>query len=105
MYRAAVPQGDPDTAVGVDGEPVGEAAVDVGQRTPACRESVVAHIEDVDPPGRRVDVVHQPAVGAPARAVADGDVVQHRQDLAVGCDPGQRATAGCLVVPHGARPQ
>ncbi|CAM5506189.1 hypothetical protein SVIOM342S_00875 [Streptomyces violaceorubidus] len=106
-YRAAVPQGDPHTAVGVDAQPVGEAraVLDHGQRTAVRDPAFGRDVEDVDAAGRGVGVVHQRAVGAPAGAVAHRHVVEDGLGAAVAGEPGQRAPARCLVVAHRARPQ
>ena len=90
--RRAVPQGDPDTAVGVDGQPVGEARAVLDARRRGRRSGRRARpswSKTSIAAGRGVDVVHEPAVGAPARAVADGHVGEDLVDRAVGGDAGQ----------------
>src|SRR6266545_3246072 len=106
--RAAVPQRHPDGAVGVDREPVGEAGgpAEVDERpAPRHQTGVAVHVEDVDPAGRGVHVVHQAPVRAPADAVADGDVVEDGDDVAVRADPVQPPAALGLVVAHRPGPE
>jgi len=70
--RPAAEEADPDAAVDVDGEPVGQPAVGVDgdQRPPKGNfpgGKVV--VENIDPICQAVDEVHTRAVGAPADAV------------------------------------
>jgi hypothetical protein len=62
-------------------------------------------VEDVDLPGRGVDVVGARAVGGEGQPVGDRDAVQHLLDGQVGREPVQRAGALALVVGHRAAPE
>src|SRR5579864_9250951 len=106
--RAAVPQGDPDVPVVVDGQPVRYRVrrCDVHDRAPAAEVAGGrVEVEGVDVGGAAIGQVHGRAVGAPADPVGDGQAGQHLRAAAVEVQPVQAASAGCLVVGHGAGPE
>src|SRR5207342_3234173 len=82
----AAPEGDPDAALVVHREPVGDAgaALDHDERTAtgdlaACN----VELEAVDPVGHRVDVVHRRAVRRPADPVRERHLVEDAVEAAV----------------------
>src|SRR3954471_24585054 len=58
VHRGAPVQGDPDAALRVDGQPVRRAgALDDPESRPSSAQRAIAVVENVDLPGRGVDVV------------------------------------------------
>ena len=98
----------PDAALGVDGQAVGDGALDLdGGEPPPVLEGarLRVEVEHVDAPGRAVDEVEAVARRAPAEPVRDRGAGQHRRDREVGVDPVQPAERRRLVERHRPDPQ
>ena len=102
-HLARAPDRDPQVAVGVDAQAVGRAVVDMQHGralAPRARRRVVrAGPHDAR---RRVDAVQRRAVGRPAEAVGEREVVVDRGDRAVGVQLPQTFLADAIVQRHAA---
>jgi len=100
------PEGDPDAAVVVDGEPVGDAVTPVDRDE---RPSVVdttrrlLEVEDVDALCSRVDVVHASVVSRPADSVRQRHSVEDSLETGVVTVEGARVRR--LIEAHRSDPE
>ena len=107
-YRSAAEQRDPDAALGVDGEPVGEpvGGVDGRERPPRSEPAAVdVEVDRVDALGRRVDVEEPRRVEIPVEPVRDRRALDGGGDVSVVRDAVQGRLAGSALRRHRPRPE
>src|SRR5205823_8980902 len=104
---AAAPDGEPEAALGVQGQAVGYAAGHFGEAAAGAeRAGVRVGVEHVHSPGQAVRVVEHAAVIGPVQAVGQADAADQFGDRAVRAEPVQAARiATVLRHGHGAHPE